>query len=101
MHRISCRRRKACSALTHRHSPWGGERLDLERPHIASLREFEAVNAALDALGSALDALAARQPIDFVATDLQRAFSALGHVSEPVAAEEVLDGIFSRFCIGK
>ncbi|MGC1381008.1 MAG: GTPase, partial [Candidatus Baltobacteraceae bacterium] len=80
---------------------WGGERFDLERPHIASLREFEGVNAALDALGLALRALESNQPVDFAATDLQRAFSALGHVSEPVAAEEVLDGVFSRFCIGK
>jgi tRNA U34 5-carboxymethylaminomethyl modifying GTPase MnmE/TrmE len=45
--------------------------------------------------------LNAQEPLDFVATDLQRAFSALGHVSERVAAEEVINGIFSRFCIGK
>ncbi len=82
-------------------SGWGGEPFDLERPHIATLREFDGVNVALDAIGSALHSVRSGQPVDFVATDLQRAFSALGHVSEPVAAEEVLDGVFSRFCIGK
>jgi tRNA U34 5-carboxymethylaminomethyl modifying GTPase MnmE/TrmE len=40
-------------------------------------------------------------PVDLCAGELARAFSALGHVTELVAAEEVLDGIFSRFCIGK
>jgi tRNA modification GTPase len=80
---------------------WGGETLDAARPHLASLHEFDAVNAAIETLTHACDSLKAQQPLDFVATDLQRAFSALGHVSERVAAEEVIDGIFSRFCIGK
>jgi tRNA U34 5-carboxymethylaminomethyl modifying GTPase MnmE/TrmE len=36
-----------------------------------------------------------------MAGELHRAFSALGHVSGGTATEEVLDGIFARFCIGK
>ena len=80
---------------------WNGELPDLERPHLASIREFEAVNEALDALKLAGATLAAGEPSDLCAGELVRAFSALGHVCESVAAEEVLDGIFSRFCIGK
>lgn len=80
---------------------WGGESPDLERPHLAALREFDAVNEALDALTLARATLAAGEPADFITGELQRAFSALGHVSEHAAAEEVLDGIFARFCIGK
>ncbi len=80
---------------------WGGEVPDLERPHLAALREFAAVNEALDALARARATLAAGEPSDFIAGELQTAFSALGHVSERVAAEEVIDGIFARFCIGK
>jgi tRNA modification GTPase len=80
---------------------WGGELPDLERPHLAALREFDAVNEALDALARARATLAADEPSDFIAGELARAFSALGHVSERTAAEEVLDGIFARFCIGK
>ncbi|MEO6835739.1 MAG: tRNA uridine-5-carboxymethylaminomethyl(34) synthesis GTPase MnmE [Candidatus Tumulicola sp.] len=80
---------------------WGGELPDLERPHLAALREFDAVNEALDALARARATLAAGEPNDFIVGELQRAFSALGHVSEPTAAEEVLDGVFARFCVGK
>ncbi len=80
---------------------WSGERIDLSRPHLVALHEFDAANAALDDLHQARRALADGEPIDFVATALQRAYSSLGHVSEQVAAEEVIDGIFSRFCIGK
>ena len=80
---------------------WAGEELDGARPHIAALHEFEAVNSAIEALDRALQTLGSQEALDFVAVDLQRAFSALGHVSEQVAAEEVVDGVFSRFCIGK
>jgi tRNA modification GTPase len=80
---------------------WSGELPDASRPHLAALYEFDAVNAAIDALECACRTLASRQPLDFVSPDLQRAFSALGHVTEQVAAEEVIDAIFSRFCIGK
>ncbi len=80
---------------------WGGESPDLERPHLAALREFDAVNEALDALARARATLTAGEPADFMTGELQRAFSALGHVSERTAAEEVLDGVFARFCIGK
>ena len=45
---------------------WGGETLDAARPHLASLREFDAVNAAIDALARAGEALSAREPRDFV-----------------------------------
>lgn len=80
---------------------WSGERFDATRPHLAALHEFEAVNDALGAMQRAARALDGHEPIDFVATELQHAFSALGHVTEQVAAEEVVAGIFSRFCIGK
>ncbi|MGA7201919.1 MAG: tRNA uridine-5-carboxymethylaminomethyl(34) synthesis GTPase MnmE [Candidatus Cybelea sp.] len=80
---------------------WNGERFDATRPHLAGLHEFEATYAAIAALERARDALEASEPIDFVATELAHAFSQLGHVSEQVAAEEIVTGIFSRFCIGK
>ena len=80
---------------------WNAQRFDATRPHLAGLHEFEAAYAAIAALGRACGALDASEPIDFVATELAHAFSQLGHVSEQVAAEEIVTGIFSRFCIGK
>lgn len=80
---------------------WGGELPDLERPHLAALREFDAVNEALEALSLARTTLSAGEPSDLIAGELARAFSALGHVTQRTAAEEVLDGVFSRFCVGK
>lgn len=80
---------------------WSGELPDLERPHLASLAEFDAVAQALDALAHAQQTLYAGEPCDLIAPELQRAFAALGQLTGDAATEELLSGIFGRFCIGK
>ena len=80
---------------------WGTEPLDLEQPYYASARELDAINEAFGSLAHARATLAVGEPADLMMGDLQRAFAALGHVSGDVAAEELLDSIFARFCIGK
>ena len=53
------------------------------------------------ALEAARATLREDAPIDLIVGDLQEAYAALGHVTGDVAAEDVLSGVFSRFCIGK
>ena len=40
-------------------------------------------------------------PTDLIAPDLQEAFAQLGQLTGESVTEELLTGIFSRFCIGK
>ncbi len=80
---------------------WGGELPDLERPHLASLNEFDAVAQAIDAIGHARDTLDCGEPSDLIVGELQRAFAELGHLTGDVANEELVSRIFARFCIGK
>jgi tRNA modification GTPase len=78
-----------------------GEMPDLERPHLTSLYELDAVAQALDALFEAKSIADRGDPVDLVAGELHRAYAALGHLTGEHANEELLDAIFSRFCIGK
>ncbi len=80
---------------------WGGERPDLERPHLVSAGEFEAIARAREALALAQATLERGDPVDLVAGELLRALAALGHLGGADASEAVLDAVFSRFCIGK
>lgn len=79
----------------------GADRVDLARPHLGTARQADAVLEARRALALALATLAADDPIDLVATDLARARAALAGITARDADETLLDGIFSRFCIGK
>jgi len=79
---------------------WGDAVL-AQRPHLASLRELDAVRAALSALEHAQGTLSSQEPADFAVGDLQHAFAALGQLTGDAATEEMLDGVFARFCIGK
>ena len=80
---------------------WGGEMPDFARPHLASARQADAVAAAQRALGFARSTLAAGAAIDLAAPDLVAASAALGTIGGAEATEDVVSGIFARFCIGK
>ena len=71
------------------HAFWVGAR------HRASL-----VRAA-EALSRAHEALAKDLGFEFSAVDLRGALAALGDIVGITTAEDVLDTIFSQFCIGK
>jgi len=80
---------------------WGGEAPDFARPHLASVRQADAVATAQRAIAHARTTIAGNAPIDLAAPDLLAASAALGLVSGAEANEELVTGIFARFCIGK
>ena len=80
---------------------WGGETVDLARPHLASARQADAVARARDALAFAERTLVAGDALDLVAPDLVAAVAALRELTGAAATEAILDGVFARFCIGK
>ncbi|MBW7935883.1 MAG: hypothetical protein H3C71_01635, partial [Flavobacteriales bacterium] len=43
----------------------------------------------------------AELPSDLLASDLRQAWEALGEIVGDISPDEVLDVVFSRFCIGK
>jgi tRNA modification GTPase len=80
---------------------WQGGRLDAARPYLAGARQTQAVERARSALKHARETLCGGFPRDLVTADLLAVSAALGEISGGAATEELLDGIFARFCIGK
>jgi len=66
-----------------------------------SLRHKEALERASGHFQAAVSNLRERLPFEIIAADLQGGLEALGEIVGETANEEVLDRIFSRFCIGK
>jgi tRNA modification GTPase len=68
---------------------------------LSNLRHKRAVEVAQEALSQALASLAANLSWEFIILDLRRALEALGEIVGETTSEEILDRIFSQFCIGK
>lgn len=68
---------------------------------VTRLRHREALGRAREALLHAQDAVADRLSSEFVAMDLRAAVSTLGELLGEVTTDDLLDRIFSEFCIGK
>jgi tRNA modification GTPase len=68
---------------------------------ITSLRHKQALVAALNALQRAHKAAHANRAFELISADVQEALHGLGEITGETTTEDILESIFSRFCIGK
>lgn len=73
----------------------------LAQPLVTNTRHIAALNKCLIALQQAEQALASGVGFEFIAFDLISASSALEEILGVVSTDEMLENIFSNFCIGK
>ncbi len=78
-----------------------GRTLYSESALITSARHQEALRRVAEHLRASLISLEQALPLDFVSIDLRAAYDALGEVTGETASDDLLDRIFSEFCIGK
>jgi tRNA modification GTPase len=64
-------------------------------------RHQEALNRARDATSRTIEALRADVSLELVALDLRIAVNAVGEIVGKTTTEDLLDSIFSQFCLGK
>lgn len=68
---------------------------------VTSSRHRDALKKAQENVRSALRALDQGMTGDFLSIDLRSALKDLGTITGEITTEDILDSIFSRFCIGK
>ncbi len=68
---------------------------------ITNERHYSALLRAKDGLSSSLESLKSGKSGEFIAVDLRRAINDIGEIVGIVTTEDILDSIFSKFCIGK
>ncbi|MGN0822514.1 MAG: tRNA uridine-5-carboxymethylaminomethyl(34) synthesis GTPase MnmE [Candidatus Gallimonas sp.] len=64
-------------------------------------RHYRAVLRARESVGRALASVKNLEPAELYATEIKRAWDALGEISGETATEEIIGEIFSKFCVGK
>ena len=74
---------------------WNGSAL------VTNVRHYEALERALDSLRQVSLGLHRKSPTELLAQDLRDAISELGSIFGAITTDDLLQNIFSRFCIGK
>ena len=70
-------------------------------PLLTDIRQEDAVRRTLEAVRRAREALSAGLTPDAVVTDIEDGLNALGELTGRTAREDIVERIFSRFCVGK
>lgn len=79
----------------------GGKVRSPESIIVSSARHEEALRRARDHMGDFKNSLGAGVPADLMTIDLRDSWEALGEITGSTVTEDLLDRIFSEFCIGK
>lgn len=84
-----------------------GELFDLERINnsnlevVSSARVIGLIKEALQSIDDALRNVSNKLPVDFIAIDIKKAWDLLGEITGESYQDELLDTLFSKFCLGK
>lgn len=100
---VSCRTGQGIETLKEavKDLVWSGEiRAEMLETMINS-RHQEALQRGRQALHQAVEALQADQTLELVAMELRIGANAVGEIVGKTTTEDLLDSIFSQFCIGK
>ena len=68
---------------------------------VTNLRHYQSLSDTNDALDRVLTGMANGVTGDFLAMDVRNALHHLGLITGQISTEDLLENIFSRFCIGK
>jgi tRNA modification GTPase len=72
-----------------------------EQTIVTNLRHVDSLNKTYEALDDVLKGLGLGISNDLVAADIRRALYSLGEITGEITTDDLLDNIFTKFCIGK
>ena len=79
----------------------GSRRIETGEAVIDSQRQKDLIERSLNAIGKVKIGMAAQMPLDVVAVDLEEAVNALGELTGEITSSDILENMFSHFCVGK
>ena len=79
----------------------GGEFVMAESPIVTNARHQDALHRTREAIDDVIASLENEMPPDLVSVDLRIGLDALGDIVGKTTTEDILDRIFSQFCVGK
>jgi tRNA modification GTPase len=80
---------------------WKGEIVSPQTVIVTRARHKEALLQAQESIKKVVESLNSKMSEEFLALDLKAALDNLGEIIGETTSEDILDKIFSEFCIGK
>ncbi len=77
------------------------DKLSADETLVTNIRHLEALQKTEEALLRLLNGIDNQVTSDFLAMDIKQALHYLGEITGAVTTDDLLDNIFSKFCIGK
>lgn len=69
--------------------------------YLSNIRQISLAKEALSILNEAVIAIQQEVPVDMIEIDIKRAWEKLGEIIGETYSEELIDQLFSQFCLGK
>jgi tRNA modification GTPase len=79
----------------------GDDQIEIRNTIIPNLRHKIALDHSVRLLIGAIEEIRAGTPFELIAIDIQEAIDRLGEIIGITLKEDVINQVFSRFCIGK
>lgn len=80
---------------------YGGQVAQKESLMVNNVRHIELLTQGKDALADALGMAKRREALDFIEIDVRNAYERLGEIIGETVSDDIIDEVFSRFCLGK
>ncbi|HDH6749651.1 TPA: tRNA uridine-5-carboxymethylaminomethyl(34) synthesis GTPase MnmE [Staphylococcus aureus] len=80
---------------------FGGEVQNQDMTYVSNSRHISLLKQARQTIQDAIDAAESGVPMDMVQIDLTRTWEMLGEIIGETASDELIDQLFSQFCLGK
>ena len=80
---------------------FGGDVQNQDMTYVSNSRHISLLKQARNAIQDAIDAAESGIPMDMVQIDLTRTWELLGEIIGESASDELIDQLFSQFCLGK
>ncbi len=74
---------------------------DSEYKYLSNIKQISLLQEALVSLNNAKKGMIEKEPIDMIELDIKQGWEKLGEIIGETYSEELLDKLFSEFCVGK
>ena len=68
---------------------------------MSNVRQIDLLKKALESINNAINNLGSDIPVDMIEIDITNAWNYLGEITGEVYRDELIDTLFSNFCLGK